>query len=51
MSRRREPTQSVRIRQSDYDILIGIMHQEGLKTITEAVSWAIHAAAIMSNRE
>ena len=49
--RRNEPTQSIRIRQSDYDILIGIMHQEGLKTITEAVSWAVHTAAIMSNRE
>jgi len=43
--RRKEQTQSVRIRQSDYDMLIGIMHQEGLKTITEAASWAIHTAA------
>jgi|TARA_R110000868_G_C10509152_1_gene731949 hypothetical protein len=51
MSTRKEPTQSIRIRQSDYDILIGIMDQEGLKTITEAISWSIHAAAIMSNRE
>lgn len=48
---RKEPTQSVRIRQSDYDILIGIMHQEGLKTITEAMSWAVHTASVVSSRK
>lgn len=48
--RRKEPTQSIRIRESDYDLLISLMHQENLKTVTDAASWAIHAAAAISNK-
>jgi hypothetical protein len=48
--RRKEPTQSIRIRESDYDLLISLMQQEGLKTVTDAASWAIHAASAISNK-
>jgi len=48
--RRKEPTQSVRIRQSDYDILLTLMAQENLPTITDAMSWAIAVAATISKK-
>ena len=38
MSRRKEPTQSIRIRQSDYEILLTLMAQENLQTITDAMT-------------
>lgn len=44
--RRTEPTVSVRIRQSDYDVLIAIMEQEHARTVTEAMSVAIQTAAL-----
>lgn len=44
--KRREPTVSVRIRQSDYDVLIAIMEQEHARTVTGALSYAIHTAAL-----
>lgn len=45
--KRREPTVSVRIRQSDYDVLIAIMEQEHARTVTDAASFAIHTAAML----
>lgn len=39
--RRTEATQSVRIRQSDYDLLIGLMERHGLQTVTAAVTFAL----------
>jgi hypothetical protein len=48
--RRKEPTQSIRIRQSDYDLLIAIMQQENLQTVTDAATWAIRAASVASNK-
>jgi hypothetical protein len=48
--KRKEPTVSVRIRESDYDILLSIMQQEGLKSITDAMSWCVHTAAQVSSR-
>lgn len=48
--RRKEPTQSIRIRQSDYDLLISIMHQENLRTVTDAATWAIHTASVVSSK-
>lgn len=49
--KRAEPTQSVRIKQSDYDILITLMHQEGIRTVTDAISWALHVATVKTNHE
>jgi hypothetical protein len=43
--KQKEPTVSVRIRESDYDILLGLMAQFGSKTITDAMSQCIHLAA------
>lgn len=44
--KRTEPTVSVRIRESDYESLLVIMQQENIKTITEAITWAIAVAAL-----
>jgi hypothetical protein len=42
---RKEKTVSIRIRESDYDILIGLMAQLGSKSITDAMTECIHLAA------
>ena len=49
--RRREPTVSVRIRQSDYDVLLGIMEQEHLPSITDTVSHAVSTAAFVLKKD
>jgi hypothetical protein len=46
--KRKEPTVSIRIRESDYDVLLGLMSQFGSKSITDAISECIHLAAIAS---
>ncbi len=43
--KRKEKTVSVRIRESDYDILVGLMAQFGAKSITDAVTECVHLAA------
>lgn len=45
---RKEPTVSVRIRQSDYDILLSLMAQEHAKSITDTITFAVAIAASAS---
>jgi hypothetical protein len=48
--KRKEPTVSIRIGESEYDALIGIMNEEGLRTIREAVQYCVSFTAMSGSR-
>lgn len=49
--KRKEPTVSIRISESDYDILIGVMGEAGLATIRDAVSYCVNCTIATASKE